>query len=92
MMSAALKGMAEASSDTREGQTAFILSGFVHRIIQIWTESISLTVFDLECVNAIIGKLRASGRAPDFATISAKIFTREFATNYENKYGTKHRA
>ena len=89
MISGALRSMAEASSETREDRIGFLLSAFVRRIIQVWSESISLTVFDLECVNAVIGKLRASGRAPDFATIAAKIFTREFSTNFENKYGEK---
>ena len=75
--------MALAAASTREGQIVFLLGGFVRRILHVWAETESLTVFDLECINAVIGRVRVSGRSPDFSTLAAKVFVRECSSNFE---------
>ena len=49
--------------------------------------SISLSVFDLECLNQVLSKMRVSGRMPDFATVAAKVFIKEALMGFQRRYG-----
>ena len=87
MCSQQLATMARATATSREGQIEYLLSENVSRIIHVFSETESLTVFDLECVNNIVGKVRVSGRCPDFCTAAAKVYIRECGYNFERVHG-----
>jgi hypothetical protein len=41
-----------------ESQVAFILSSMVALIILTWADSLSISIFNLECGNEVLGKMR----------------------------------
>ena len=89
MLSGVLRTMAMKAADDREGRTTFLMSQFVQRIILVWSETEEMTVFDLECVNGVIGRVRVAGRCPDFATLAAKVYIREFISLFERLHGSR---
>ena len=76
-LSGLLLQMAEAHSSTREGRSFFLTSPRVLALIRVWASSISVTVFDIECLNACLRKLQNPGRAADVSTVAAKVFLKE---------------
>jgi hypothetical protein len=50
--------------------------------------SISLCVFDIECVNALITKMKISGRMADFATYALKTFLHDAHVSFEASHGS----
>jgi hypothetical protein len=66
-----------------ELRIAFILSDFVLGVLKTWLASASVQVFDLECDNNLISRVRLQGRAPDFASLAAKVYTAQTCHNFE---------
>ena len=70
--------LAKAHSASKERQVAWMLSDRVIALLRVWAASVSVTVFDIECLNGLMRRiLSTNGRQADFATEAAKILLKE---------------
>jgi hypothetical protein len=49
--------------------------------------SMSISVFDIECLNAFLRRLHIIGRSSDFSTVCAKLTLKEHSLAYERVFG-----
>ena len=74
-----LAGVAKLETEIR-----FLMSPRVTAIIRAWALCQAVSVFDIECLNAALRLLHSLGKAPDYASKSAKLYCIELITAFES--------
>ena len=69
--------LAESSFPQRADCVEFVLSSFGRAVLESWAGSLSASIADLECVNAVIKRFRVSGRPESFSATAAKTMLKE---------------
>ena len=68
-----IKEIALSMYATREEQLLFICGRWVRQLLRTWAAAISVSIHDLECMNAQISRSHKGGRPQNVETLSAKI-------------------
>jgi len=81
-----LRALAERSAASREARIEFLLSPNMVTILWSWARTLTASIYDLECFNAVLRRFSHGGRPEDFATTSAHGVLREMCLLFEQLY------
>ena len=75
-------------SAKRTMELSFLLSPRVMTLIHVFGCTLSVCVFDLECINATLRRIHTMGRCPNFSTKAVKVYFMELRVAFESAFGT----